>query len=203
MHKPQIVLSRSTLSMFLSFQLDVEIIVNNVLLLTSVNYMYAVLNQMKCKIKSYIQRLVCIIYYQYSNKLTQIIKKNHSRLNKLHRTSLFVCDALTRISTSMLANKNYGIRYFSQMTKDMSHFGHCIVCPSICQLFFYPCGIFKSFLSSTYSLSSDGPLNLLHLMLNIQKVDATNLSFIKINIYSFEKLPCLCELYVAYHYTDI
>ena len=63
MHKPQIVLSRSTLSMFLSFKLDVEIILNNLLLLTSVNYMYAVLDQMKCKIKSFIQRLVCIIYY--------------------------------------------------------------------------------------------------------------------------------------------
>jgi hypothetical protein len=88
MYKPQIVLSRSTLSIFLSFQLDVEIIVNNLLLLTSVNYMHAVLDQMKCKIKSYIQSLVCIIY-QYSNKLTQIIKKNNSRLNKLHRTSLF------------------------------------------------------------------------------------------------------------------
>ena len=59
---------------FFSFQLDVEIIVNNLLLLTSVNYMHAVLDQMKCKIKSYIQSLVCIIY-QYSNKLTQIIKK--------------------------------------------------------------------------------------------------------------------------------
>ena len=63
MYKPQIVLSRSTLSIFLSFQLDVEIIVNNLLLLTSVNYMYAVLDQMKCKIQFYIQRLVCIIYY--------------------------------------------------------------------------------------------------------------------------------------------